>query len=321
MGTSVQKFDGNALVKDGDWEVPGLTVQALKDAYAPGANDQEFLLYLQQVQAFHLDPRKRECYFVKYGGKAAQVIVGYHSYLKQAQLSGKLNGWGVALSYDKNIATITIHRNDWANPFVWSVNRKEFDTGKSTWLNMPDFMLQKVAIAQGFRMCFPEVLGGMPYVLEEISKLVDNKDMNQIAADQAGNSEPVKAPVKGKAKPAPKKDKPVAPAEKVATPPKKEKVDEAATPEVLPPTAVSSGESGEPVIPEDALQPEQTAGIITHMGSFEIDEAAICSALGIPDARYWQPKHTEWLREWYVAMTEAKNAEDLDEVRALKYSE
>jgi len=33
---------------------------------------------------------------------------------------------------------------------------------------MPTFMLKKVAIAQGFRLAFPDDLGGMPYIPEEL---------------------------------------------------------------------------------------------------------------------------------------------------------
>lgn len=35
---------------------------------------------------------------------------------------------------------------------------------------MPKFMLRKVAIAQGFRLCFPDELGEMPYTADEITE-------------------------------------------------------------------------------------------------------------------------------------------------------
>jgi hypothetical protein len=34
---------------------------------------------------------------------------------------------------------------------------------------MPAFMLKKVAMAQGFRLCFPDEMGGLPYLPEEIN--------------------------------------------------------------------------------------------------------------------------------------------------------
>ena len=37
------------------------------------------------------------------------------------------------------------------------------------WKEKPITMIKKVAIAQGFRLCFPEELGGLPYTAEEIT--------------------------------------------------------------------------------------------------------------------------------------------------------
>jgi hypothetical protein len=37
------------------------------------------------------------------------------------------------------------------------------------WENRPTFMTQKVAISQGFRLCFGDELGGMPYTVEEMT--------------------------------------------------------------------------------------------------------------------------------------------------------
>ena len=34
---------------------------------------------------------------------------------------------------------------------------------------MPIFMMKKVCIEQGFRLCFPDEMGGMPYGEEEVS--------------------------------------------------------------------------------------------------------------------------------------------------------
>jgi hypothetical protein len=36
-------------------------------------------------------------------------------------------------------------------------------------------MLRKVAICQGFRLCFSEELGGLPYSQEEIEDVKENK--------------------------------------------------------------------------------------------------------------------------------------------------
>jgi len=100
--------------------------------------------------------------------------VGYETYLKRAVATGKLDGWRVWIEGkgEDMKAVIEIKRKDWSEPFRWEVHRREFDTGKSSWKKMPTFMLKKVAIAQGFRLAFPEDLGGMPYIPEEVGETV-----------------------------------------------------------------------------------------------------------------------------------------------------
>jgi hypothetical protein len=64
-------------------------------------------------------------------------------------------------------AWVRIYRKDWEKPFYWEVVLSEFDKKQATWKAIPTFMGRKVAIAQGFRLCFPDELGGMPYTQEE----------------------------------------------------------------------------------------------------------------------------------------------------------
>ena len=42
------------------------------------------------------------------------------------------------------------------------------------WAEMPEFMIKKVAIWQGFRLCFPSELWGLPYLAEEITSETEN---------------------------------------------------------------------------------------------------------------------------------------------------
>jgi hypothetical protein len=65
-------------------------------------------------------------------------------------------------------AVIEIKRKDFSEPFRWEVYRNEFDKGQANWKTMGTFMLKKVAISQGFRLAFPDELGGMPYIPEEM---------------------------------------------------------------------------------------------------------------------------------------------------------
>jgi hypothetical protein len=44
----------------------------------------------------------------------------------------------------------------------------EYTQDNSMWFSKPRTMLKKVAIGQGFRLCFPDELGGMGYLEEEV---------------------------------------------------------------------------------------------------------------------------------------------------------
>ncbi len=155
-----------------------ISIEDIKKYIAPSATDKELFLFMGIAKAYGLNPLKREIHFVKRkhkepDGRWVEVgtsIVGYEVYLKRAERTGKLDGWKCWIEKD-NIgekAIVEIKRKDQTLPVRWEVYRKEFDTEKSTWLKMPTFMLKKVAIAQGFRMAFPDDLGGMPYIPEEM---------------------------------------------------------------------------------------------------------------------------------------------------------
>lgn len=144
--------------------------------------------FLELSKAFGLNPFKREIYAVGYGDNF-NIITGYEVYLKRAERTGKLDGWKMDISgkvSDNSLkATITIHRKDWSNPFEHTVYYAECvqknKTGQPTsiWAKMPVFMTKKVAIAQGFRLCFSDEFGGMPYTADEIA--MEGTTINTIA--------------------------------------------------------------------------------------------------------------------------------------------
>ena len=138
----------------------------IKKYIAPNATDKELFMFMGIAKSYGLNPLKREIHFVKYGNAPASIIVGYEIYLKRAERTGKLDGWKCWIEGDK--AIIEIKRKDQSIPIKWEVDRKEFDKQQSTWKAMPNFMLKKVAIAQGFRLAFPDELGGLPYLAEEL---------------------------------------------------------------------------------------------------------------------------------------------------------
>ena len=141
--------------------------------------DEEKEQFIQVAIAYQLDPFRREIHVVPYGQgeyRKLSLIVGYEVYLKRAENTGRLNGWTVWTegSGDEMKAVVEIHRKDWATPFrhevPWLEAAQYNREGKLTafWRRMPKFQLKKVAISQGFRLAFPDDLGGLPYDASEL---------------------------------------------------------------------------------------------------------------------------------------------------------
>lgn len=163
-----------------------LSMADIKKYIAPNATDKELFMFIGICKSYKLNPFKREIHFVKYQNQAASIIVGYESYIKRAERTGKLDGWKCWIEKDDigEKAIIEIKRKDQSIPIRWEVYRKEFDKQQSTWKTMPTFMLKKVAIAQGFRLAFSEEVGGMPYIPEELPQTSNNISSETLPKDE-----------------------------------------------------------------------------------------------------------------------------------------
>lgn len=144
----------------------------------PDATPPEIEAFIKIAEHLGLDPWERQIYFARYGGKFSPVV-GYQAYLQRAERTLVLDGWNCIVDNDDNPtkATLTIHRKDWKEPFVWETLRAEVAytyskkagrTERALHKSQPAFQLKKCCISQGFRMCFPTELGGMPYIREEL---------------------------------------------------------------------------------------------------------------------------------------------------------
>ncbi len=140
---------------------------------------QEQSTFIEIASAFNLNPFKREIYCVAYGKgefRKLSIITGYEVYIKRAERSGKLSGWKTWIEGEgkDTKAIIEIHRRDWNKPFTHEVyfvevaQRKKNGDLTSFWKKSPRFQLKKVAMSQGFRLCFPDEVGGMPYTADEL---------------------------------------------------------------------------------------------------------------------------------------------------------
>jgi len=164
-------------------EIAPVSEQVLSSYLATftGANallEPERMQFLEIARAYNLNPYKREIYCVAYGQgqyRKLSIITGYEVYLKRAERTGKLDGWKTVVEGKGSDmkAKVIIFRKDWTHTFEHEVLFEEvakYKDGKlqSLWQSSPTFMLKKVAIAQAFRMCFPDEFGGMPYISDEL---------------------------------------------------------------------------------------------------------------------------------------------------------
>ena len=142
----------------------------------------EKAMFKNMARLYGLNPFKREIHCTVYGEgqyRQCSIVTGYEVYLKRAERIGKLDGWQAQITSNLQdgtlAATVTIWRKDWTHPFTHTAFYTEcVQTIKKTgepnavWRKMPSFMTRKVAIAQAFRLCFPDEFGGMPYTNDEM---------------------------------------------------------------------------------------------------------------------------------------------------------
>lgn len=188
---------GTAIEKAAEQGIQTIDAATVRKFICANATDNEIGLFLQIAKAYELNPFKREIYLVKYGSYPASTIVGYETYLKRAERTGKLDGWDVDIEGEPPdaSATITIHRKDRGHEIKWTayyedaVQRTKDGNVTSMWRKWK-FMLRKVAIAQGMRLAFPDELGGLPYTEEELDPT--QPPTNVVVVDSAPLAEKIK---------------------------------------------------------------------------------------------------------------------------------
>jgi len=181
-----------------------MSIDDVKNHWARGATDKELYVFMETAKLYGLNPVKREIYFVKYKNNPGHTVIGYEYYLRRAEETKQLDGWSAVFVKDDfgDKVVVTIHRKDREHPFVWETYRSEVDKNQALWKIMPMFMTKKVAIAQAFRLAFPEQLGGAPFIQEEVldAEVVD-VEPEKPKAEMKKKAEPKK---KAEEKPEPK---------------------------------------------------------------------------------------------------------------------
>lgn len=159
---------------------------------------QEKESYFEIAMLYGLNPFKREIYVSKYGNQMS-VITGYEVYIKRAERTGMLDGWSATTSGSVQNgdlkATVTIYRKDRSHPFIWEALYEECvqktREGKVTkFWEKAAFMTKKVAISQGFRLCFSDELAGMPYTADEMpdKEVYEDAQYTEVKVDKVDYS-------------------------------------------------------------------------------------------------------------------------------------
>jgi len=157
--------------------------------------EQETKHFISLAKAFNLNPLKREIHISVYGegqNRQLSIVTGYEVYIKRAERTGLLDGWDVTTegAGENLLAVITIYRKDRSRPFTHEVHYSEYVQRKKDgsinkfWKEKPVTMLKKVAISQGFRLCFCDDLDGMPYTSDEMPQ-IEEREVNSVAGEPA----------------------------------------------------------------------------------------------------------------------------------------
>jgi len=148
-----------------------------------GVSDLEIVKAVALARRLGLDPIKREAHLVPFKG-TVQLVVSYLEYLKRAGRSGKLDGWTVKLGKDEfgEYAEVEIFRKDWNHSFKWRAYLNEVKKDTPNWKTMPLFMLRKTAIAQAFRLAFPEETQELPLEEGEVEYETEVKTISEAQA-------------------------------------------------------------------------------------------------------------------------------------------
>jgi len=148
------------------------------------------MLFIELAVRNNLDPLKREIHAVERNQKVTTMVpgkgevttyvkiltpvTGYEVFIDRAEESGRLQYWGVQCfgNTDESLhAVLTIKRKDWPKEFSWTCWYSEVSAGTPIWSKDKHHMLEKTTISRGFRLCFRDVLRGMPYTVEEIETI------------------------------------------------------------------------------------------------------------------------------------------------------
>lgn len=191
-----------------DIQVPRVVLneEAVRKFFCKDATRAEIHLFLKECKMWGLNPFKKEIYLIKYQmGEPAATVIAYTTFLKRAERQKTLKGWRVwtegKVKTPEFKACIKIIKEGWDEPFFhevyWEEYAKHKRSGELTrfWDQQPRTQLKKVAMSQGFRLCYPDELGGLPYIVEEMPidaeiTIISEQGMKQIEEEKPEEKKP-----------------------------------------------------------------------------------------------------------------------------------
>lgn len=168
-----------------------LSVALTKQYFCREATDVEAFVFNSWCAHVGLDPWKRECYLVKYGGNPAQNLTAKDAFTKRAEANARYQGQkaGVVVinrkgELENRLGELVLDGEElvggWADIYVKDYvepissvisfrERCKYRDGKpqATWATSPGLMIRKCALVAALREAFPGDVGGM-YIPEEM---------------------------------------------------------------------------------------------------------------------------------------------------------
>lgn len=157
------------------------TVITIKNMYAKGATEDEFVVFITLCQKYDLDPMLNEIYFIKYGSAKPIMMTSRDGYLKIANRDNNFDGMvadvvydgdelkrysdgGVMITYGENHlkfdtskitgAFCNVYRKDRKMCSSVTVSFKDYFKPNEMWKKNPNAMILKVAEAMALKRAF-----------------------------------------------------------------------------------------------------------------------------------------------------------------------
>lgn len=171
----------------------------------PTLNKEEFKYAIMTCQAYGLDPRKKEIYFVPFQGKNGNTIASITSYevyanmLKQEGYS-IINEWknDDSCDYSNLMIKAKVFKNKemvYQTPWISIKEHAKMNYQKTEliglWKQLPTLMLEKCVLVRIARMLCGKNMG---YIAEEMynAKQYNQTEINKIAENKVETQEPLK---------------------------------------------------------------------------------------------------------------------------------